>query len=290
MWDVQVAELAGRQFNRIARRQLKDLGMSDEAIGLRVARGQYEICEEGVFAIAPVMEHDTWGTWMGATLTAPDSFLSHASAGAGWDVWGLERDHEVITRPGNGGPRRIGNLWVHRSNTLVGETTTLEGIPITTPSRTLLDLARMVSERALARALREAVRLKHVTLLSLGDDLGRFHRRRGSRKLAAAVARYSGLPLERARSGAEIRAMEILRDTGRPLPRLNHRIAGEEADLSWPGEKRIIEIDGGPFHLDVGEDQRKQRRWEGAGWSVLRLPATDVYERPFRLLDLAPQH
>ena len=82
--------------------------------------------------------------------------------------------------------------------------------------------------------------------------------------------------------------MEVLRDTGRTLPRLNARIAGEEADLSWPTEKLIIEIDGGPFHLDVGEDERKQRNWEGAGWTVRRIPSEDVYERPQRLLRFAP--
>ncbi len=83
--------------------------------------------------------------------------------------------------------------------------------------------------------------------------------------------------------------MEILRDAELPLPRLNVKIAGEEADLSWVRKRLILEIDGGPFHLDVGEDSRKRRRWEAAGWTVLRIPADDVYERPLKLLSLAPQ-
>ena len=228
------------------------------------------------------------GALDGGNPTAPDSFLSHVSAAAAFGAWGLIRDFESITRPGSGGPRRHGGLLVYRSSLLDGETTTLEGIPITTPSRTLLDLAQTVSERALARALREMVRLKHTSLQTLGDELGRFLRRRGSRKLATAVARYAGLPLERARSGAEIRALEILRDAGRPLPRLNHRIAGEEADLSWPAERQITEIDGGPFHQDAGEDLRKQHLWEEAGWTVLRIPSDAVYEQPDALLRLAP--
>ncbi len=78
---------------------------------------------------------------------------------------------------------------------------------------------------------------------------------------------YSGLPLGRARSGAEIRALEILRAAARPLPRLNVRVAGEEADLSWPGLRLIIEIDG-TFHLDVGEEARKDAAWSAAGWTV----------------------
>jgi very-short-patch-repair endonuclease len=65
-------------------------------------------------------------------------------------------------------------------------------------------------------------------------------------------------------------------------------VAGEEADLSWPRQRLVVEIDGGPFHLDRGEDARKQRIWEHAGWTVRRLPSDDVYEAPDRLLRLAP--
>jgi hypothetical protein len=225
---------------------------------------------------------------MGATLTAPETYLSHVSAGSAFEVWGLPRRFEIVTRPGNGGPKRHGNVLVFHSRTLAGETTTLKGIPITTVERTLLDLARSVSNRALARALREAVRLELTSLTALVDYLGQVRGRRGAARLAKTVARYAGLPIERARSGAEVRAMEVLRDADRPLPELNKRRAGEEADLSWARERRIIEIDGGPFHLDAGEDARKQGVWEAAGWIVHRIPSDDVYERPWRLLDLAP--
>ena len=70
MWDAQIAALAGRQFNRMSRRQLLGLGLSEKAIGHRVAAGRLVAVEQGVFAIAPVLEDD-WGRWMAATLTAP---------------------------------------------------------------------------------------------------------------------------------------------------------------------------------------------------------------------------
>jgi hypothetical protein len=288
MRDAEIARIGRRQFNRVSRRQLKDLGLSDEAVDDGVARGRFIRVEEGVLAIGPVLEHDDWGRWMAATLTAPGSVLSHLSAAAAWGCLAPSPGLETITRPGSGGPRRHGGVRAFRSTTLGGDRTLLRGIPITTVSRTLLDLARIVSGRALARAVREAVRLEHVTLVGLGDDLGRYRGRRGSRRLARTIARYAGLPLERARSGAEIRALEVLRGAGRPMPRLNFRIAGEEADLSWPPARLIIEIDGGPFHLDVGEDTRKQRAWERAGWTVRRIPSDEVYENPQRLLALAP--
>jgi hypothetical protein len=287
MWDAQIAELAGRQFNRVSRRQLLDLGLSDKAVRHRVVTGRLVAVEQGVFAIAPVLEDD-WGRWMAATLTAPGSVLSHMSAAVAWGLLSVERGVECVTRPGSGGPRRHGGVLAYRSSTLDGDVVMNRGIPITSVPRTLLDLARTVGDRALARALRESVRLKVMTLAALGDRLEEYRGRRGSRRLAETVARYAGLPLERARSGAEIRALEVLRDANRPLPRLNARIAGEEADLSWPTERLVIEIDGGPFHLDVGEDARKQRIWEKAEWTVRRIPSEHVYERPERLLRLAP--
>lgn len=289
MRDAQMVELAGRQFNRVSRQQLLALGMSPSMITDRLASGRLVCVEQGVFALAPVLEHDDWGRWMGATLTAPRTVLSQVSAAAARGFWSLPRGFETVTRPGNGGPQRHGGIRVYRSSTLDGDCEVLRGIPITTVSRILLDLAGHVSERALARAVRESVRLKLVTLAELGDSLGRYRGRRGSGRLAAAVARYTGLPLERARSGAEIRAMEVLRAAGRPLPALNVRIAGEEADLSWSTSRLIIEVDGGPFHLDVGEDRRKQAAWQAAGWTVLRVPSDDVYERPERLVTLAPR-
>ena len=288
MKDVHLATLAGNQFNRVAFRQMLDLGYSEAAIAHRRNAGRLVQVEDGVFAFPPVREDDKWGRWMGATLTAPDTVLSHLCAAVAQGALSMEPAVTTVTRPGSGGPRRHGGVLVHRSATLDGDVTDENGIPITTVPRTLLDITGVVSERALARAVREAVRLDLVTLIALGDALGRYRGRRGSRRLAQVVARYSGLPLERARSGAEIRAMEILRDAGRPLPRLNHRIAGDEADLSWPAFRLIIEIDGDPFHLDIGEDARKEAAWTGAGWDVRRLSSSCVYEEPYRLLALAP--
>jgi hypothetical protein len=281
-----VTRLAKAQFNRVSRGQLAGLGMSAAAIAHALAACRLVRVEQGVFALPPVLDHDDWGRWMGATLTAPGTVLSHESAAA---AWGFSRQGRLVTvtRRGSGGPRRHGGVLVFRSSTLQGEDTTLRAIPITTVPRTLLDLAARSSTRALARAVREAVRLKLTTVQAIADCLGRHPRRRGSRRLLAVLARYSGLPIERARSGAEVRALEVLRAGGYALPHLNARIAGEEADLSWAAVRVLIEVDGGPFHLDAGEDARKRTRWEDAGWTVERVSSDDVYERPERLLALA---
>jgi very-short-patch-repair endonuclease len=176
---------------------------------------------------------------------------------------------------------------VYRSSTLVGNTDELRRIPITTVPRTVLDVSCRASTRASARVVREAIRLRLTTLAALVDCCERHRQGRGTGRLRAVLSRYSGLPIGRARSGAEVRAMELLREARFVLPNLNFVVAGVEADLSWAKLRLIIEIDGGPFHDDRGEDARKQAIWEGAGWTVRRIPSDDVYDAPERLIALA---
>jgi hypothetical protein len=287
MLDVRLLELLESQWNRASLAQIEALGLSQGDVAYRVATGRLRAVHEGVFAGRPFLD-DERGRWMAATLTAPGTCLSHASSAALHGFWDRRRHMEMVTRPGSGGPRRIDGLFVYRSATLNGNTMTVDGIPTTTPERAIIEMAPYVDDPGLARAVREALRMKKSTnerlLRAVDDHFGR----RGTRRVLRTLAMYGGLPVNRARSGAEIRALMVLRDAGRPMPRLNHPVAGEEADLSWPAEQLIIEIDGGPFHQDVGEDARKEAAWRAAGWRVLRLPSEDVYDAPQRLLALAP--
>jgi uncharacterized protein DUF559 len=99
--------------------------------------------------------------------------------------------------------------------------------------------------------------------------------------------RYSGIPYSRCRSNAEAKALEILHDAGGEPPDVNVRIAGEEADLSWPRRKHIVEIDGPQYHQIAAEDARKQAIWEAAGYTVRRISSTDVHRAPELLIALA---
>jgi hypothetical protein len=287
MRDVHLFELLESQWNRASLAQIEGLGFTRDDVNYRVETGRLRAVHEGVFAGRPFFD-DERGRWMAATLTAPGTCLSHASSAALHGFWDRRRETETATRPGNGGPRRIDGSFVYRSVTLNGNTMTVDGIPTTTPERAIIEMAPYVDDPGLARAVREAMRVKATTSEGLLRAVDDHFRRRGTRRVLRTLAMYAGLPVSRARSGAEVRALMVLRDAGRTLPRLNHKVAGEEADLSWPAERLIIEIDGGPFHQDVGEDARKEAVWRCAGWTVLRLPSDEVYDEPQRLLALAP--
>jgi very-short-patch-repair endonuclease len=286
MTDVRLIELAARQHRCVSRSQLSALGLEEEAIAHRIASGRLVRMHDSVFAVAPVLDDDRT-RWMAATLTTPASALSHAAAAAAWELRSYKPPFQIVTRHGNGGPERLDGVLVCRSRTLAGNTTTLQGIPITTPERTLIDLAPRLGANALPRAVREACRLRLTTPSELFIALARHRGRRGTRRLYETVSRYAGLPLHRTKSDAEARALELLRDAGRSPGFSNEYIAGEEADLIWPEWSLIVELDGPQFHLDASEDLRKQRMWEAAGWTVRRLPTDDVYLHPDRLVALA---
>jgi hypothetical protein len=288
MRDVHVVELAARQYNRFSRGQVLGLGITDRIIEHRLSSGAWTAVHDGVYAIAPALDLER-SRFMAATLTERFSVLSHASSGALWGWWDRPRDVETVTRPGSGGPRKVDGVRVHRSDLLRGDWTTLHGIPVTTVPRTLVDLAAHVPAALLARCVREAIRLETTTVVEIMEALTtRYRGRRGSRRLKRVVTRYAGLPLDRARSGTEVRALVLLRDASRPMPELNAKVAGVEADLVWRSHRLIVELDGGPFHLDRGEDARKEAIWRDAGFTVRRLASEEVRDEPEHLLAIAP--
>jgi hypothetical protein len=287
MRDVRLLELLEGQWNRASLTQIEALGYTRLDMSRWVAAGRLRAVHEGVFAGRPFLD-DERGRWMAATLTAPESYLSHGSSAALHGFWDRRRQRETVTRPGSGGPRRLDDVFVYRSLTLAGNTMTVDGIPTTTPERAIIEMAPYVDDSGLARAVREAMRMERTNAADLLGAVDNHARRRGTRRVLRTLARYAGLPINKARSGAEIRALMVLRDAGRSLPRLNEKVAGEEADLIWADQRLIIEIDGGPFHQDIGEDARKEALWRAAGWAVLRLPSDAVYNAPEQLLALAP--
>jgi very-short-patch-repair endonuclease len=284
--DYQLRELTAKQEEIVAAWQLRQAGWTAGKVKHHARSDGWRRIHSGVYALgaAPLKRRQLW--WA-AALTSPDTVLSHGSAGACYGFYRFDRDYEVVTRPGQGGRRRHGALLVFRSTRWKRDVTRHLGIPIMIPERVLIDIAPGLNEQHLGRALREAIRLKATTAPRVRDALLRQPGRPGTGLLRALVTRYGGIPYARTRSNAESRALEVLHDAGLPAPRVNIRIAGEEADLVWLEERFIIEIDGPQYHLFAEEDRRKERHWRKAGYAVRRLPSAAVYDEPARLIALA---
>lgn len=84
-WDREIAELAERQHGRVARWQLRELGVGPGAIDRRLARGRLRAtAHRGVYAVGHRLRSPR-ATWIEAVLaTGSDARLSHRAAGAHW--------------------------------------------------------------------------------------------------------------------------------------------------------------------------------------------------------------
>src|SRR3954469_20018892 len=169
MKDV-LRRIAAGQAGCVASWQLRRADWSWDAIRHRTR--DLRRLNDGVFVTgdAPVTRLQQW--WA-ATLTAPGSVLAFASAGAAYEMRPWEGGFEVIVREGSGGPRRYGPLLVCKARIL--HATTLHGLPITTPERTLADLWPHVDATQRPRRRDPGGRKRP------GAACQRPHRRRGGR-------------------------------------------------------------------------------------------------------------
>ncbi|MBJ7328380.1 MAG: hypothetical protein JHC95_00695, partial [Solirubrobacteraceae bacterium] len=273
------------QHSVIAVWQLVASGWSDDAI--RHFTAPLRRIHDGVYLTGDGPLTD-WQRWWAAILSHPGSALHGPSAGLLFEFYERRGAAEYIVRPGTGGRIQHGPLVIARSSTLAGDLIRVNGLLVTSPARTVLDLNAVNDATTADRLVRDALRSKWVDGPALRMITARHRGARHVVRLRRLTERYAKLPARRTKSDAELLALAMLDAAGIEAPAINVKRAGEEADLSWDDGKRIIELDGPSFHFEE-EDARKTRVWTGAGWTVDRLPTDDVYHHPHRLLALAPR-
>jgi very-short-patch-repair endonuclease len=212
--------------------------------------------------------------------------VSHRSAAA---LWQLVRQASPSTPVDVSIPvdsRRVRpGIRVRRVPTLTSdEVTELDGIPITTPARTLYDLGNSVGARELERALAEAFAQRLVRPTHLQRLLSRFEGRRGSRALRTLLE--DGEPVL-TRSEAEERFLALIRKAQLDSPAVNAEIAGYEVDFLWRAERLVVEIDGFAFHSSPGAfegDRRRDAVLAAAGLRVMRVTWRHLLDEPEAVL------
>jgi very-short-patch-repair endonuclease len=151
------------------------------------------------------------------------------------------------------------------------------GIPVTSPARTLLDIAATQTARELARAVDEARVRRLVTDESIHEQFGRYPAHHGARALKEATRPEPRLT----RSEAERRLLELVRAAGLPEPRTNIKLAGHEVDFLWPTQRLVAEVDGYAFHSKRSSFERDRRRDAAltlAEYRVIRITWRQITE------------
>ena len=147
--EAAVAGLAARQHGVVTLTQLERLGLSASAVAKRCRAGRLHRVYRGVYSVGhPVLTRE--GRLMAAALACgPGAVLSHRSAA---EVWGLlpAAGWVEVTAAAR---RRHRGVRAHRGNPTDDERDTRHRLPVTTPARTIVDLADVADERLLERAL-----------------------------------------------------------------------------------------------------------------------------------------
>jgi very-short-patch-repair endonuclease len=268
-----VERLARRQHGVITRAQLVSLGLEPRAIDRRVRAGKLRRLHRGVYLLGVVVP--PLARELAAVLACgPGAFLSHRSAAGLWQLLPHPApSHSLSVTVSARDPGTKPGIVIHRVRMLpADETTTRHRIPVTTPARTLLDLATDASTRDLEQAVAEAHaknRARRNRLLSLVD---RHPRHRGAARLRALLHADHHPALTR--SKAERRLLELIRAARLPHPDVNARVGDYVVDLLWRGARVVVEVDGLAYHSSARAFERDHRRevdLAAEGFQVIRV-------------------
>jgi very-short-patch-repair endonuclease len=146
------------------------------------------------------------------------------------------------------------------------------GIRLTSPARTIADLAAELRLADVERLAAEAQRRGLATRRELEDQLGRCERVPGAPALRSVLGQDRGPAFTR--SEAERRLLRLVRAAALPAPLTNARRHGYELDFLWPEQRVVAEVDGLRFHGDLRAqraDRRRDAELVALGYVVLRF-------------------
>jgi very-short-patch-repair endonuclease len=186
---------------------------------------------------------------------------------------------DVIAPPERG--RKIDGIRFHRVRPPRREETgTVDRIPCTSPSRTMVDLAGTVGSRTLRSCFERAAKQGRLNVEAIEASLD--PRRRGEKTLRALLDEWrQAAPLSRKRSlksplEAKVLPLVLARDLSAPLTNAPVQLADRriEVDFLWPDHLLVVEADSRDFHgteVAFERDRRRDRELLAAGYATLRV-------------------
>jgi very-short-patch-repair endonuclease len=277
-----IHRIARRQKGVVTRGQLLAAGVKGHVIDHALTSHRLIVLHRGVYQAGPVLQ--PWGRELAAVLACRDgAVVSHRSAAV---LWGLlpsspERTVDVtVAGPLRG---RHDGICVHRVNPALPrvDTPKRDGVPVTSPARTLLDLAATGSAAELQRALDTSEQERIVTVRALRSLLARSRGRRGVARLASLLPASGQARVTR--SHLERTFLHLLRRYGLAVPATNVSLHGFVVDCYWREAGLVVELDGYVVHgtrPSFEADRRRNAVLIAAGLRVLRLSWRQVELTP----------
>lgn len=290
----ELAEVAKRDHNVVSLSDCRSCGLSESGVRKRVEAGELHRKHPGVYAFGrPDLTPN--GRRMAAVKACGDEALvSHVSGGALREMRQSNATRIDVTIPAGTPLRRLKGIRCHRADLEPQDISEVDGIPTTSVSRTLLDLATQISYEGLEKAANEAVVLEIFDMREMEDLLSRSKGHRGIRKLRR-VLEHGDLSGENVpKSGLEERFAQLCAGHGIPKPAINRWILlGDEyhqVDFLWRSERVVIEVDSKRYHSTgwkLARDARRDELLPLHGYLHDRVPEALLNEEPLRAVETA---
>ncbi|MGH9053818.1 MAG: DUF559 domain-containing protein [Acidimicrobiia bacterium] len=278
------------QHGMVTRGQLLALGMTDRMVEFRLRAGLWDRVVPGVYGL-PGRVKDRRSSLAAATLALPGAVVSHESAGIVHQLPGVP--HVAAVTVAYRTTHSFPGVVVHQSTDLTpADIVTHDRLRVTSLSRTILDLARVLRRERLERVVDHCLTARRVDIAVLRTQLDSVARRgKPGIRLLRAVLDERGPGYVAPESELERLAMEVLTTGGLPEPERQvtllwgssepHRV-----DFAYPEARLVIEVDGRRWHtrdLDFERDRRRDNLATLAGWRVLRFTWGQLQEEPARV-------
>ncbi|MGE0065978.1 MAG: type IV toxin-antitoxin system AbiEi family antitoxin domain-containing protein [Solirubrobacterales bacterium] len=261
--DGRIARIAGRQHGIVAVTQLSQAGIDSSGVARRVRAGRLHRLFRGVYSVGnPRPNQQGW--WMAAVRACGEgAALSHTSAAALWGLLKPRGGPIHVTSPSLNGRARRSGIVLHRSASLAApsppQVTSRQGIPVTTPQRTIDDLRGLVAPHEERRAIRQA-------------QLAGY-------RLDAATGRRT----RRTRSDLELAFLRLWARNGIPDPEVNVKVGSWTVDFLWRAHRVAVETDFYDYHrgsVAFEDDHRRDLELRRAGFRVCRYTDKQLDDSP----------
>jgi very-short-patch-repair endonuclease len=280
-WAV-VVEISSQQKGLVRRDQLLSIGIPRGTVDDWVIRGLLHVVYEGIYTVGQPLLLPKADVLAAVWACGPRSLLSHRSGAEQWEMIEPRTGFAIqVTVPGG---RRLGpsGIYVHRTNDLYpDEVSGKDGIPITSPARTVFDFASQASPSEVSAAYERGLIEKFFTRDEMIVLAMRHKGRRGIKKIRTLIDRDA--PPTVTIKEAHRMLLELVRSSGLPHPKTEVPIGRYRVDILWPDAMLIVEMDSSKWHTSPGRNEHDKRRdseLAAKGYLTLRITWNDLTKRP----------
>ena len=251
----------------------------------RLQSGRWVLLHPGVYRLRECLP-----SWEQSLLAAclwggEGTMASHRAAARLWGL-GIEEAAVEILAPSS--TRARSGVVLHRTDSLSRrDIARADGIPVTSPTRTLIDLGAVTPVHVVERCLETALRERLTSIWYLAERLDQLGKpgRRGA-GILRGLLRERDPRLAPTESELESLLWQLLSRSGLPVPERQVEVVDRDGligrlDFAYPEQRLAVEAIGLRYHSGdrVLNDAERRNRLIVAGWRVLEFPWRDVVRR-----------